>query len=595
MQTTETVLKAIHKSGVEGKPLERLYRQLYNRELYLTAYGKLYSNRGALTRGATNQTIDGMTQDRIDRMIEQLKFERFRWTPVRRTYIPKKDGSQRPLGIPTWEDKLLQEVMRMLLEAYYEPRFSESSHGFRPQRGCHTALQKIQSAWKGTTWFIEGDISKCFDSFNHDKLLEILEDNIKDGRFITLLRYLLKAGYMEEWQWKTTPSGTPQGGVISPLLANIYLNELDKFVEETLLPIHNTGIIRRSNPEYRHYARRKAKAKQENDREAFKTWDKQMRSVPASDTHDPNYRRLRYVRYADDFLLGFTGPKTEAEDIKGKLAEWIGNELKLELSQTKTAITHASTNSARFLGYDISIEKKDSYRDGSGSRNLNGCIVLYLPTDKLHAFINRYTSKGKPIHRKELTNNSDYDIVATYQAEYRGYVQYYQMAQNLYQMNKLYWIMSSSMLKTLAHKHKSSVQTMADRYKCIIKTEHGELTGFRVTVEREGKPPLITEFGGIHLTTNRTPSIIADKEWTVHTNHTELVQRLLADECEMCGSKENIEVHHVRKLADLTKEGRKEKPAWIQRMAALRRKTLVVCRICHDTIHAGNTRPEWNR
>lgn len=594
MQTTENVRSAIHKYGVERKPLERLYRQLFKGELYLTAYGKLYGNRGALTVGASQQTADRMSQARINQLIEQLKSERYHWTPVRRLYIPKKDGSQRPLGIPTWEDKLLQEVIRMLLEAYYEPRFSDNSHGFRPNRGCHTALQQIQATWKGTIWFIEGDISKCFDSFNHEKLVEILARDIKDGRFITLVRHLLKAGCLENWQWKPTPSGTPQGGIVSPLLANIYLNELDKFVEETLLPEYNTGHRRPANLTYKRYAHRKARAKQENDRKAYKAWDKRMRSVPSLNTHDPNYRRLRYLRYADDFLLGFAGPKTEAEEIKKRLAAWLSKELVLELSQAKTVITHSSTTAARFLGYDLAAGRSNSYRDSRGARNVNNRILLYLPKDKLNGFIRRYTKGGKPVHRCELVNNSDYDIVAAYQAEYRGYVQYYQMAQNLHQMHKLYWVMSLSMLKTLAHKHKSTVQKMANQYKCTIKTETGQLAGFRVIVTREGKPPLITEFGGIHLTTNSRPARITDELYHVWSTRTELIQRLQADVCEMCGSKECIEVHHIRKLADLHQKGRSEKPLWVQKMAAFRRKTLVVCRPCHDAIHAGRTRPEWH-
>lgn len=594
MQTTETILNVIQQVSSTGKPIERLYRHLLNREFYLDAYGKLYPNRGALTVGATHQTADGMSQDRIDRLIEEIQFERYRWTPVRRTYIPKKDGSQRPLGIPTWEDKLLQEVIRMLLEAYYEPQFSENSHGFRPKRGCHTALQHIQHVWRGTIWFIEGDISKCFDSFNHEKLMEILERNIKDGRFLTLIRYLLKAGYMEEWKWKATPSGTPQGGVISPILANIYLNELDKFVESSLIPEYTKGELRKPNPEYQRYMYQKAKAKQKNDHKAFQAADKLLRSTPSKQTDDPDYRRLRYVRYADDFILGYTGTKSEAEEIKQKLTEWIGNELKLELSSTKTVITHSKTKSAKFLGYEMTTKQENSYRDSRGGRSLNGRILLYLPNDKLNHLVSHYTTNGKATHRSELINDSDYDIVATYQSEYRGYVQYYQMATNLHKMNKLRWIMSLSMLRTLANKHKSTVTKMAAKYRSTIQTEHGEMKGFQVTVKREGKKPLVATFGGISLTTNSKPTEIVDEIARIYPTRTELVQRLLADTCEMCGSKENIEVHHIRKLANLHKKGRKAKPLWVQRMIAIRRKTLVVCKACHVAIHQGETRPEWN-
>ena len=301
MQNTETVLSVIQERGKRGLKLDRLYRQLFNPEWYLVAYAKLYPNKGALTPGTTDETVDGMSLKKIDHLIEELRHERFRWTPVRRTYLLKRDGkSTRPLGIPPWTDKLLQEVLRLLLEAYYEPRFSDSSHGFRPGRGCHTALRKVKETHRGTSWFIEGDIAKCFDSLDHDVLISILKENIEDERFIRLIANLLKAGYMENWTWNTTFSGAPQGGVISPLLSNIYLDRLDKFVEKVLIPDNTRGETRRRNPVYRHYEYKKGLAKKRNDRIAFRAYDKEFRQVPAMDTYDPNYRRLRYVRYADD-------------------------------------------------------------------------------------------------------------------------------------------------------------------------------------------------------------------------------------------------------------------------------------------------------
>lgn len=231
MRTAQTVLTVIQERGKQQKPIERVYKLLFNREFYLNAYAKLYPNNGAMTKGVTEETVDGMSIQKIDRMIGLLREEKYQWKPARREYIPKKNGKKRPLGIPTWGDKLLQEVMREILEAYYEPQFSEHSHGFRPNRGCHTALQEIQ-VWKGTRWFIEGDISKYFDTIDHDILLKILAKNIHDGRFIRLVSNMLKAGYLEDWKFNQTISGTPQGGVISPLLANIYLNEFDQWIEK---------------------------------------------------------------------------------------------------------------------------------------------------------------------------------------------------------------------------------------------------------------------------------------------------------------------------------------------------------------------------
>jgi group II intron reverse transcriptase/maturase len=593
MQTAETILTVIQKCGKDRKKLERLYRQLYNVDLYLQAYANLYANEGAMTPGQTAETVDGMSMKRIEAIIASLRMERYRWTPVRRTYRPKENGSQRPLGVPTWEDKLLQEVMRMLLEAYYEPQMSDNSHGFRPNRGCHTALQQIKYTCRGTTWFIEGDISACFDSFNHEVLIAILRRSIADERFIRLIANMLEVGYVEDWKWHETLSGTPQGGVISPLLANIYLNELDTYIQEELLPRFNKGK-RTPHPTYRHYAHQKTQAKKRGDRQAYKANDRMMRTFPSYDVHDPDYRRLRYVRYADDFLLAFAGSKDEAESIKGEVATFLRDALQLNLSDAKTLITHGRTQSARFLGYHITVGQNDSWRDTANRRNANGEIILKLPPNALQKFCARYMKRSKPIHNAVQMQTSDYDIVMHYSIAYRGYVQYYQLAQNLHQMNKLWWVMTTAMLKTLAAKHQSTVQKMADKHKCLIPTEKGPMRGFRVVVQREDKPPLIAEFGGIPLVTKSRVSKIVDNVTHLRVRRNDLLTRLLAEECEMCGSRDNIEVHHIRKLADLNKPGRKDKSPWANLMSEMRRKTLVVCRDCHHAIHNGQNRKEWN-
>jgi hypothetical protein len=381
--------------------------------------------------------------------------------------------------------------------------------------------------------------------------------------------------------------------VASPLLSNIYLDKLDKFVEKVLIPEYHKGEKRHRNPEYRYYEYQKVLAKQKGNREAYAILDKKQKSLPSGDTHDPDYRRLRYVRYADDFLLSFAGPKEEAEEIKSKLTAFLRDELKLELSQAKTFISHANTEGAKFLGHRIEVQYCDTWRDSRGQRNANSEIVLKLPAETLKNMCARYKRNGKPIHRGELILNSDFDIVARYQSEYRGYVQYFAMAQNLHTMNELRWTMETSLLKTLANKHKSTVTKIATRYKADIPTEYGSMKGLRVTVQREGKKPLTAEFGGIPLRTKVKVANITDEVTKLGTNHSELIQRLIADKCELCGSHENIEVHHIHKLADLNIKGRKDKPLWQQRMAAMRRKTLIVCKTCHLAIHSGKARAEW--
>jgi len=424
MQNAEAVLAILRERGRQGLPCDELYRQLFNRELYLLAYGRIYANQGAMTPGASAETADGMSEAKIDQIIEAMRHERYRFAPARRLFIPKKNGKMRPLGLPSWSDKLVGEVVRLLLEAYYEPQFSDRSHGFRKRRGCHTALREIQRTWTGTTWFIEADISDCFGSLDHSIMVRILAEKIQDNRFLRLIGNMLKAGYLEDWEYHDTLSGCPQGGVVSPILSNIYLDKLDKFVERELIPEYTRGKVRVHNPQYRRLNDRRRLARQRGDRSAASQLLRQMRALPSVDPMDPGYRRLRYCRYADDEILGFTGPKAEAEQIKNQLAAFLRDDLALELSAGKTLITHARTQAARFLGYEITVRHDDSKITG-GRRMLNGTIALRVPLDVIKAKCASYRQHGKPWHRSPLQNLDDYDIIRIYGAEYRGVINYY--------------------------------------------------------------------------------------------------------------------------------------------------------------------------
>jgi len=593
MRDTETVLNIIRERGKKGLPIEDVYRQLYNPNLFLTAYGKIYKNDGAMTEGVTGETVDAMSLAKIEAIIGEIRQERYRWTPVRRTYIPKKDGKKRPLGLPTWSDKLVQEVMRSILEAYYEPQFSDLSHGFRPSRGCHTALSAIERGWKGTKWFIEGDIKGCFDNINHTVLLETLRENVHDNRFTRMIENLLSAGYMEDWKYGNTFSGTPQGGIISPILSNIYLHKLDKFVETVLIPKYTRGKGRQRNPEYRKIEKQLAKCRMNGEFDQIRALVKQQKQTPTYMTDDPNYRRLRYVRYADDFILGFAGPKSEADAIREELRTFLRDHLKLELSQDKTLITHAATETARFLGYEITGKQNDTYlcrtttRYIHGVRSVNTKIALRMPKEVVEGKCALFTRNGKVIHRAVLLNDSDYDIVTRFQQEYRGVVNYYLYAGNVHWLYKLQWIMETSLLKTLACKHKTSLTKVSKKHKTTVKTEHGPRKAIVVTIRREGKPALVAQFGGLTLRKS-SKAVLADNNTRPYLRkRTELVKRLLADKCEICGDADEIQVHHIRALKDLKVKGRRERPMWMQVMSARRRKTLVVCHECHKDIHAG--------
>ena len=579
MQSAETVLNVLRERGRRGLPCDELYRQLFNPQLYLLAYGRLYSNDGAMTAGVDGETADGMSEQKIGRIIDAVRRERYRFKPVRRVYIPKKNGKKRPLGLPSWTDKLVGEVIRLLLEAYYEPRFSARSHGFRPRRGCHTALTEVAETWKGTAWFIEGDISDCFGSLDHEIMLSILAEHIRDNRFLRLMRHMLQAGYLEDWVFNATLSGAPQGGVVSPILSSIYLDRLDQFVETVLIPEYTRGGKRRRNQQYERVRSAATSAYQRGDRLKASALRKQARQLPSMDPRDPGYRRLRYVRYADDHLLGYTGPRAEAEQIKQRLATFLRDDLKLELSADKTLVTHARTGAARFLGYEITTQHSQV------RRRVNGVIGLRVPRDVIKSKSAPYLKRGQPAYRTDRINLDDPLIISMFGSEYRGLVQYYLLAGDVFRLSRFRWCAVTSMLKTLAAKHRSTVTKMARKYQAVVETPHGRRVCFEAVTEREGRKPLVARFGGIPLKRQRK-AIIDDRLIApITTRRKELVVRLQRRWCELCDQRaREVEVHQIPKLADLAKIGDPQ-PAWAKIMAKRRRKTIVVCKACHDTIH----------
>lgn len=595
MRDTQTILGLLSERGRTGKPLERVYRLLYNPNLYLEAYNKIYRNKGAMTPGVTGETPDGMSLEKVQLIIEALRTGKFRWKPARRTYIPKKNGKKRPLGMPTWTDKVVQEVLRMILEAYYEPQFSDTSHGFRPEKGCHTALKEIQGKWTGTVWFIEGDIKGCFENINHEKLINILRKSIKDEQFLALIRGLLKAGYMEDWKFNATLSGTPQGGIISPLLANIYMDALDKYVEQILIPKYTRGTGRRYNAEYSRLNLKQQRAFKAGKIAEAKTYRKQMQKLPSLDPTDPNFRRLRYVRYADDFLLGYIGTREEAEKIKAELEDYLGT-IGLELSKEKTLITHARTEKARFLGYNIQTLKQDQIHgvpqglineNGRNRRKINGRIGLTIPDEVMREKEERYAKQGKGVARHLLAQEHEYSIVMQFQAEFRGIANYYHLAYNIHKLKRLKWYMEQSLTKTIAEKQQISVMKVYQKYGTKVKVGRKSYKAIQVVVPREGKKPLIATWGGQPIKPKMS-KIPDDKiVLTYPDSRSELLQRMMAEECELCGNTEKVEIHHIRALKDLNKYPGREKPRWVRKMAAMRRKTLVLCRTCHMDIHAG--------
>jgi group II intron reverse transcriptase/maturase len=595
MQTAEHILQAMRKLGEKGYPLKRVYRSLYSEDLFLQAYGKIYRNRGALTPGSDPNTADGMSLYRIRKIIGKLRYERYHFRPARRIYIPKQNGKTRPLGIPNFSDKLVQETLRLLLEAYYEPRFRESSHGFRPNRGCHTALRRIKQRFRGTVWFIEGDIRGCFDNIDHDILLEILARDIHDGRLLNLIRRALKAGVMEGWRYEKTYSGTPQGGILSPLLANIYLHELDAYIEDHLIPKYTQGKKRASNPDYQRIGSQIWRARQRGDWQQVHDLLEQRHQIPSQNPNDPNFRRLVYIRYADDFLLGYIGTKAEALEIKEQIGQFLKARLRLEMNVEKTLTTHAKSRHAHFLGYAVSIyheNRSRRYRQNSSARvrSVNGHVRLGIPSGRVRDFARPYQRKGKPVAEYGLVNFSDAHIIETYQKRYRGIAEYYKYAVDRKQLGYLKYVMETALTKTLACKHRTTVRQIYRRYKGKKVVDGRTYKTLQVEVDT-GKRNVLIYWGAIPLRVVKFSHTPIDDQipHDMRYERPDVVQRLQANQCELCGSTERCEVHHVRKLKDLKRRwaGRPEKPKWVKLMIAIHRKTLIVCHQCHMNIHAG--------
>jgi group II intron reverse transcriptase/maturase len=571
-----------------------LYRELYRKGLFYVAYQNLKSKPGNMTPGADPETLDGYSRKWIDRTVDQLKDESYQPTPVRASYIPKADGKLRKLGIPPPRDKVLQEVIRMVLEAVYDspygPTFEDTSHGFRKGRSPHTALREIQRKWSGVNFFIEGDIKSCFDEINHERLVEIIGERIPDQRFLNLVRKFLKSGYIDrEWRMRNTLIGTPQGGVLSPILANIFLDKLDKYVEE-LKGEYEKGEGKRANREYRALADRRQKlAKQGQTRtKEFRQLAQKMRELPSLDPKDENFIRIKYVRYADDWLIGIIGSRQIAEEIKEKIRTFLANELKLTLSTEKTKITHAKTEQAKFLGVLISTGRTQVQQKITLSTNKSGKyfnrrstgweVVLKCPTNELIQKLadkNFCDESGKPQARGAYVGLDAEQIIMKYSAINRGIQNYYRPCDNFLDLRRVQYVLKYSLAKTLAEKFRKSV---AQTFK------KGELLTEYTTSKGEVKQ--VKFYRNNNWRTNRDAFNVRD----ANIDRVMLEMRLrtgskLDQPCVICGGTEDVEMHHVRHLRKM--DTKREKEGFIRVMIALNRKQLPLCSECHDKVHRG--------
>ena len=599
MRSPERVLNSLNEHSKDSSyKFERLYRILFNEELFYVAYQKIASNGGSTTKGSDGRSIDEMSLARIETLIASLKDESYQPHPSRRVHIPKKNGKTRPLGIPAFEDKLVQEVVRMILEAIYEGHFETTSHGFRPKRSCHTALLHIQKTFSGAKWFIEGDIKGFFDNIDHDVLVGILRERISDDRFIRLIRKFLKAGYVEDWTFHNTYSGTPQGGIVSPILANIYLDKLDKYVKEYIRHF-DKGTKRRPGKESNDLAnerkrtvRKLKKIKDGTEKAALvarlKAIEQERAAFPNGDEMDGSYRRLKYIRYADDFILGVIGSKEDALRIKEDIKSFLSENLALELSEEKTLITHTG-KSAKFLGYEITVTRNNHQRrdvQGRLRRTYGKRVRLNVSMATLRDKLLEYGAmeiklrNGKEVWKSKcrsgLIFNDDLEILDRYNRETVGFCNYYLIANNCVVLHNFRYIMEYSMYKTFAGKYRSTVRKINKKYRrnklFTVKYEQKGVIKSRTFYKTSFKRRT-TAFNG---SCDIEPYSIAD------VSRTNLTDRLKAEKCELCGATGKLIMHHVRNLKDL-----KGKESWKRLMSARKRKTIALCPSCHRLRHLG--------
>lgn len=599
MRSPERVLNSLNEHSKDSSyKFERLYRILFNEELFYVAYQKIASNGGSTTKGSDGRSIDEMSLARIETLIASLKDESYQPHPSRRVHIPKKNGKTRPLGIPAFEDKLVQEVVRMILEAIYEGHFETTSHGFRPKRSCHTALLHIQKTFSGAKWFIEGDIKGFFDNIDHDVLVGILRERISDDRFIRLIWKFLKAGYVEDWTFHNTYSGMPQGGIVSPILANIYLDKLDKYVKEYIRHF-DMGTKRRPGKESNDLAnerkrtvRKLKKVKDGTEKAALvarlKAIEQERAAFPSGDEMDGSYRRLKYIRYADDFILGVIGSKEDALRIKEDIKSFLSESLALELSEEKTLITHTG-KSAKFLGYEITVTRTNHQRrdvQGRLRRTYGKRVRLNVSMATLRDKLLEYGAMEiklrngkeiwKPKCRSGLIFNDDLEILDRYNRETVGFCNYYLIANNCVVLHNFRYIMEYSMYKTFAGKYRSTVRKINKKYRrnklFTVKYEQKGVIKSRTFYKTSFKRRT-TAFNG---SCDIEPYSIAD------VSRTNLTDRLKAEKCELCGATGKLIMHHVRNLKDL-----KGKESWKRLMSARKRKTIALCPSCHRLRHLG--------
>lgn len=575
-----------------------LYRLLFKPDLHILAYEKIKSAPGNMTKGSDGRTIDGMSSTHIANTIKALKDESYQPEPAVRVYIPKKDGKKRPLGIPSVKDKLVQESVRLILECIYDsptkPMFCDNSHGFREARSTHSALKEVSQKWGGTKWIIEGDIKSFFDEICHDRLIAILRKKIADDRFLNLIRKFLNAGYLEDGEMKASRKGTPQGGIISPMLANIYLHDFDLWVNN-LCETLTKGEKRKPNPEYRSVVRKRSylldKCKgRPTEEEALRLRDLEakLEKLPATDQYDPDFIRVRYVRYADDWMIGVTGSKELAVDIREQAGTFLRENLGLQLSVEKTKVTHCNDR-ARFLGFLIGSPVyggpgrhtvKGEREHSFVRRHANSNIRFWLDAKEIlnslrsERFIKTKNGRDFAISKRGYVHLDPDEMVKRFNAIKRGWRNYYRPAMNIRFLAYADHLMRFSLAKTLAHKYRTSMKHQFRKRGRSLK----------VMRDVNGKVH-ITQYWECDYTRDLTGFTVNPRDPdSLMKRYQRRVKSKLGMNCCVCGSSEQIQMHHVRHLR---KGGRVVVRGFNRILADVNRKQIPVCHECHVRIHSG--------
>ncbi len=577
-----------------------LYRLLYRTDLYILAYERIKSKPGNMTPGTDGDTLDGFSVDTIHAMVQEMRTERFHFKPVRTTFIPKANGTMRRLGIPCVRDKVVQEAMRLILEAIYDspagPYFRDTSHGFRPHRSCHTALREFRGKWSAVNWLIEGDIHACFDELDHHVLVTTLRKKIHDERFLNLIWKLLTAGYMDlHGRTQGSLIGSPQGGILSPVLANAYLHELDEFVEGLRAQL-DKGRRKRRNPAYQRLSHQKSRLvkRGETKTEAFKQISQLMRTMPTLQVDDPDFIRIKYLRYADDWIVGVWGSHALAEEIKQDIKTFLHDHLRLTLNEDKTRITHARTEEAFFLGTVLKLggqgeAKLTLQTNGHGKafkrRSTGWETVMKAPLPKLLKRVSDRgfcTKEGTPTPKSGWAYLDVDQLIRLYSGINRGVQNYYRFTDNWAHLQRIQYILQFSLAMTLGRKFKISTPKVFKRF--------GKTLTY-VIKDKEGKEKKAVSFYLNHDWAKDRDAFQSGKQTTIDLIRTEMSMRsrsTVTKPCCICGETRDtahIVMHHVRHIRKLS--AKRQATGFNRILRMLNRKQIPVCTACHDHIHRG--------